>query len=278
MDVVEEPPTDEAYATLEQDAEPEAEPTTDTLEVATPDPTKSTLRSGRWFPEEEAYASLLITTFKSGLLPLPEKMSLREFLSKIFHCTPMRITKKFEGNNMIGKISFRKRGVLTGAALWELRESERKFWGRMVKSKSPSALVAYAKMMEYSEHVFGNLSIEEDLNAAAGSVADASVSEHWMTVAHRRCQDMYVQLQQMIQPHYNQLVLKKRKLEHNQSMVSDNVLTVEKMLSNCKVRLRDLEGLSEDFDKLGDLESLSVYDFYRSEEIKLLTDSAIALG
>ena len=132
-------------------------------------------------------------------------------------------------------------------------------------------------MMEYSEHVFGNLSNEESLNAAACSVADASVSEHLMTVAHRRCQDMYVQLQQMIQPHYNQPVLKKRKLEHNQSMASDNILTVEKMLSNCKVRLRDLEGLSEDFDKLGDLESLSV-DFSRSEEIKLLTDSAIALG
>ena len=60
-------------------------------------------------------------------------------------------------------------------------------------------------------------------------------------------------------------------------MVSENILTVEKMLSNYKVRLRDLEGLSEDFDKLGNLESLSE-DFYRSEEIKLLTDSAIALG
>lgn len=67
------------------------------------------LRRGKWTPEEEAYASRLIQEFKAGLLPLTDGTTLRTFLSKLLNCDPMRISKKFVGNNCIGKQVFRRR-------------------------------------------------------------------------------------------------------------------------------------------------------------------------
>ena len=67
------------------------------------------LRRGKWTSEEEAYANRLICEFKSGLLPLTDGTTLRNFLSKLLNCDPMRISKKFVGNNCIGKQVFRRR-------------------------------------------------------------------------------------------------------------------------------------------------------------------------
>lgn len=67
------------------------------------------LRRGKWTSEEEAYAARLINEFKSGLLPLTDGTTLRNFLSKLLNCDPMRISKKFVGNNCIGKQVFRRR-------------------------------------------------------------------------------------------------------------------------------------------------------------------------
>ena len=67
------------------------------------------LRRGKWTPEEEAYALRLIAEFKAGLLPLTDGTTLRTFLSKLLHCDPMRISKKFVGSNCIGKQVFRRR-------------------------------------------------------------------------------------------------------------------------------------------------------------------------
>ena len=67
------------------------------------------LRRGKWTPEEENYANRLIQEFKSGLLPLTDGTTLRTFLSKLLNCDPMRISKKFVGNNCIGKQVFRRR-------------------------------------------------------------------------------------------------------------------------------------------------------------------------
>lgn len=67
------------------------------------------LRRGKWTSEEEAYANRLINEFKSGLLPLTDGTTLRNFLSKLLNCDPMRISKKFVGNNCIGKQVFRRR-------------------------------------------------------------------------------------------------------------------------------------------------------------------------
>jgi hypothetical protein len=55
---------------------------------------------------------------------------------------------------IIGKVTYKRGGNLTSMAYWELKELERKFWERMVKSKSPSAIEAHEKMVEYSAQVF----------------------------------------------------------------------------------------------------------------------------
>lgn len=65
---------------------------------------KSGLRRGKWTPEEENYANRLIYEFKLGLLPLTDGTTLRTFLSKLLNCDPMRISKKFVGQNCIGKV------------------------------------------------------------------------------------------------------------------------------------------------------------------------------
>jgi hypothetical protein len=232
---------------------------------------KTTLRAGRWFPEEERYAARLIAEFKRGTLPLPEKISLREFLSKIFHCHPMRITKKFEGNNMIGKISFRKRGVLTSADWCELKELERNFWERMVKSKSPSALIAHAKMVDYSAQVYqsGNLcqhfppttinAGDAEANPLSTMPASSIEQQQQQHLLLNQCQEMINQLQHMLQPmlgnqigvndNLTQPTAKKRKLEHNNHTAMANVLTVQRMLSNSKYSLVALNGMEEEVNQ-----------------------------
>ena len=66
---------------------------------------KAGLRRGKWTTEEEFYANRLIYEFKLGLLPLTDGTTLRTFLSKLLNCDPMRISKKFVGQNCIGKVS-----------------------------------------------------------------------------------------------------------------------------------------------------------------------------
>jgi hypothetical protein len=67
---------------------------------------KGDLRRGKWTPEEESYANRLIEEFKAGMLPIADGTTLRTFLSKLLHCDPMRISKKYVGNNCIGKVIF----------------------------------------------------------------------------------------------------------------------------------------------------------------------------
>jgi len=106
------------------------------------------LRRGKWTSEEEAYANRLINEFKSGLLPLTDGTTLRNFLSKLLNCDPMRISKKFVGNNCIGKQVFRRRVAdinrLTPDQIQQMRvelsELERRFFDRVAQTnrvKSP---------------------------------------------------------------------------------------------------------------------------------------------
>ncbi len=83
-------------------------PTTELHSSTTIDPTrtkKADLRRGKWTIEEEAYANRLIEEFKAGLLPIADGTTLRTFLSKLLNCDPMRISKKYVGNNCIGKVN-----------------------------------------------------------------------------------------------------------------------------------------------------------------------------
>ncbi|CAI5743474.1 unnamed protein product [Peronospora destructor] len=67
------------------------------------------MRKGKWTAEESAYCDRLIEEFKRGNLPLSEGTTLRTFLSKLLNCDPMRISKKYTGDQCIGKIIFRRR-------------------------------------------------------------------------------------------------------------------------------------------------------------------------
>lgn len=109
-------------------------------------PEKASLRRGKWTPEEEAFANRLIEEFKAGLLPLTDGTTLRTFLSKLLNCDPMRISKKFVGENCIGKQVFRhassdiKDGAVTAERMErskrELAELERKFLDRLLSNNS----------------------------------------------------------------------------------------------------------------------------------------------
>lgn len=63
------------------------------------------LRSGKWTPEEEEYAELLIELFEKGHIDEKNGRTLRSFLSRRLHCAPMRISKKYAGKG-IGKMVF----------------------------------------------------------------------------------------------------------------------------------------------------------------------------
>ena len=60
----------------------------------------SGLRRGKWTDEEQAYAAQLIHDFEAGLLPLKNGTTLRAFLAKKLNCGPMRISKKYHGNQV----------------------------------------------------------------------------------------------------------------------------------------------------------------------------------
>eukprot|EP00578_Thalassiosira_sp_NH16_P031510 CAMPEP_0181078636 /NCGR_PEP_ID=MMETSP1071-20121207/1592_1 /TAXON_ID=35127 /ORGANISM="Thalassiosira sp., Strain NH16" /LENGTH=745 /DNA_ID=CAMNT_0023159965 /DNA_START=457 /DNA_END=2694 /DNA_ORIENTATION=- len=113
------------------------------------------LRRGKWTSEEEAYAHRLINEFKAGLLPLTDGTTLRNFLSKLLNCDPMRISKKFVGNNCIGKQVFRRRVAdinrLTPDQIQHMRvelgELERRFFDRVAQTnrvKSPGVSTTMA--------------------------------------------------------------------------------------------------------------------------------------
>lgn len=105
------------------------------------------LRRGKWTSEEEAYANRLIGEFKSGLLPLTDGTTLRNFLSKLLNCDPMRISKKFVGNNCIGKQVFRRRVAeinrITPEQMqqtkMEISELERRFLDRVAQTNRVKA-------------------------------------------------------------------------------------------------------------------------------------------
>jgi len=108
---------------------------------------KREIRRGKWTPEEEAYANRLIEEFKAGLLPIAEGTTLRTFLSKVLHCDPMRISKKFVGSNCIGKQVYRQRRQdidmiseeKIARSRRELRELERMYLERSKQSSHQKA-------------------------------------------------------------------------------------------------------------------------------------------
>jgi hypothetical protein len=59
--------------------------------------------------EEEEYTSRIIHYFSTGLLTLPDGMTLRSYLADKLNCDPMRITKKYAGASCLGRRMFQFR-------------------------------------------------------------------------------------------------------------------------------------------------------------------------
>jgi len=70
--------------------------------------TNQKLRRGKWTASEEAYTVLLIDCFDKGIADCENGMTLRTYLSRKLHCSPMRISKKYAGKG-IGKKVFLSR-------------------------------------------------------------------------------------------------------------------------------------------------------------------------
>lgn len=96
-----------AYASKPMLSEADQSPrTANNNSAATPTSANpSAMRKGKWTGEESAYCDRLIEEFKKGNLPLAEGTTLRTFLSKLLNCDPMRISKKYTGDQCIGKVS-----------------------------------------------------------------------------------------------------------------------------------------------------------------------------
>lgn len=93
------------------------------------------IRSGRWTFEEENYAKAMIEAFETGLLPLDKSVSIRNFLSEILVCHPMRISKKFVGYvrkyQCYGLALTHKNQAQMGlqqSVFYKLAELEKRFW------------------------------------------------------------------------------------------------------------------------------------------------------
>lgn len=131
------------------------------------------LRRGKWTAEEEAYANRLIQEFKAGLLPLTDGTTLRTFLSKLLNCDPMRISKKFVGNNCIGKQVFRRRTndikLLTPEQIQqsraELSELERRFLERVAQTNR----VKSTNVSQNSSGTSNNPSLNKKLDDATAA-------------------------------------------------------------------------------------------------------------
>jgi len=82
------------------------------------------LRRGKWTQEEEEYANAVMREFNSGFLDAQAGTTLRIYLSEKLQCDPMRITKKFTGNDSIGKRVFHPNGRIGDGLCKEARDAQ----------------------------------------------------------------------------------------------------------------------------------------------------------
>ena len=68
------------------------------IEVKTPDELLAPeARRGKWTAEEENFVERIVEDFNLGILDVQQGTTLRNFLSCVLNCDPMRITKKYTG-------------------------------------------------------------------------------------------------------------------------------------------------------------------------------------
>lgn len=86
------------------------------------------LRSGKWFPEEESYAMILIEAFEQGAATdCTNGSTLRSYLAQKLHCAPMRISKKFAGKGIGKMVYINRKKFLDPTLAAKLQETEHTF-------------------------------------------------------------------------------------------------------------------------------------------------------
>lgn len=83
---------------------------------------RSSLRRGRWSPEELEYANAVIGNFKVGLLTIPPNVTLRSYISEKLKCEPTRIIKKYPGVAFLS--TTHSDNQLSQHNYWSLNEKE----------------------------------------------------------------------------------------------------------------------------------------------------------
>eukprot|EP01138_Halocafeteria_seosinensis_P009582 gb/GECG01009792.1/.p1 GENE.gb/GECG01009792.1/~~gb/GECG01009792.1/.p1 ORF type:complete len:434 (+),score=84.41 gb/GECG01009792.1/:1-1302(+) len=84
------------------------------------------LRRGKWSEAESKYVDELVNQFHQGIITnLPEGTSLRAYLATALRCDPMRITKKYQAEEAIGKRIYRTSGRPQAESEMKQAESNR---------------------------------------------------------------------------------------------------------------------------------------------------------
>ncbi|GFH47121.1 hypothetical protein CTEN210_03596 [Chaetoceros tenuissimus] len=74
------------------------------LKQKSPESKKNNQRSGNWSDLELEYVTTFIKYYEDGLVDVPDGSTLRQFLSHVLQCTPMRISKKLGKDGGIGNV------------------------------------------------------------------------------------------------------------------------------------------------------------------------------
>lgn len=230
-------------------------------------------RRGKWHPEEEAYIDRIIVEFRAGLLPLEDGTTLRDFLSKLLKCDPMRITKKFEGGNKLRKQTFRaSHHNADEAALHQMRMElqvlESKFMERLERSQSnsPQAVAdralaeerraqgcdlvdLYKKCLLEHPDGFGErgsskrVKLESAVGAGdRGSSADAEALIGNNNGMMDPMQQIY-HLQQLLHQLQHTSTPESQKLQndYNHNIAMSNLISIQRMHLDAKYKLIDME-------------------------------------
>lgn len=124
-----------------------------------PRPGREHFRKGKWSVEEEEFTTRIIHHFSTGLLTLPEGLTLRAYLAMKLNCDPMRITKKYAGASCLGKRVYHlcERSPNTNAdmerAKIELCHLERVFRARVENTSGSSYYVEDVSNLKYNSGV-----------------------------------------------------------------------------------------------------------------------------
>ncbi|GMI32532.1 hypothetical protein TrCOL_g3270 [Triparma columacea] len=144
----------------------------------------SGLRRGKWTPEEESYVNAVIYHFNQGTLPVPAGTTLRSYLSEKLNCDPMRITKKFTGEEAIGKRVFKPErvGVRTQQELRDINEAllalEIKWKRKMASMKRESERKAHRAVVLPPN-------IPPNLASSSRSAVDMAKTASWLNRANQ---------------------------------------------------------------------------------------------